>query len=43
VDGEVIVDFHDMHRLLQWKDLDVVQVTIFALSVNYKFDTNISL
>jgi hypothetical protein len=30
-DGEVIVDLHDMHRLLRRKDLDVVQVTIFAL------------
>jgi hypothetical protein len=31
MDGEVIVDFHDMHRLLRRKDLDVAQVTIFAL------------
>ena len=30
-DGEVIVDFHDMHRLLRGKDLDVTQVTLFAL------------
>ena len=30
-DGEVIVDFHDMHRLLWRKDLDVAQVTISAL------------
>ena len=30
-DGQVIVDFHDMHRLLRQKDLDVAQVTIFAL------------
>ena len=30
-DGEVIVDFHDMHRLLRRKDLDVAQVTLFAL------------
>ena len=30
-DGEVIVDFHDMHRLLRRKDLDVAQVTISAL------------
>ena len=30
-DGQVIVDFHDMHRLLQRKDLDVAQVTLFAL------------
>jgi hypothetical protein len=31
MDGEVVVDFHDMHRLLLQKDLDVAQVTIFAL------------
>ena len=31
MDGVVIVDFHDMYRLLRWKDLDVVQVTLFAL------------
>ena len=31
MDGEVIIDFHDMHRLLWQKDLDVAQVTIFAL------------
>ena len=31
IDGEVIVDFHDMHRLLWRKDLDVYQVTLFAL------------
>ena len=30
-DGQVIVDFHDMHRLLRRKDLDVAQVTLFAL------------
>jgi hypothetical protein len=30
-DGKVIVDFHDMHRLLRRKDLDVAQVSIFAL------------
>ena len=30
-DGEVIVDFHDMHRLLRQKDHDVTQVTLFAL------------
>jgi pantothenate kinase len=30
-DGVVVVDFHDMHRLLRRKDLDVSQVTIFAL------------
>ena len=25
------VDFHDMHRLLRCKDLDVTQVTLFAI------------
>ena len=30
-DGQVAVDFHVMHRLLRWKDLDVAQVTLFAL------------
>ena len=30
-DALVVVDFHDMHRLLQRKDLDVAQVTLFAL------------
>jgi pantothenate kinase len=30
-DGQVIIDFHDMYRLLQRKDLDVAQVTLFAL------------
>ena len=30
-DAQVVVDFHDMHRLLQRKDLDVAQVTLFAL------------
>ena len=30
MDGEVIVDFHDMHRLLRRKDLDVTQVTLFS-------------
>jgi hypothetical protein len=29
-DAEVVIDFHDMHRLLRWKDLDIAQVTIFA-------------
>jgi len=29
--GVVVVDFHDMHRLLWRNDLDVSQVTIFAL------------
>ena len=31
MDGQVIVDFHYMHRLLRWKDLDIAQVTLFAL------------
>jgi pantothenate kinase len=31
MDGEVIIDFHDMYRLLRRKDLDIAQVTIFAL------------
>ena len=30
-DAQVSVDFHDMHRLLQRKDLDVTQITLFAL------------
>jgi hypothetical protein len=30
-DAQVIVEFHDMHRLLRRKDLDVAQVTLFAL------------
>jgi pantothenate kinase len=30
-DGEVIIDFHGMHRLLRRKDLNVAQVSIFAL------------
>ena len=30
-DGQVIVDFHDMYRLLWQKDLDVAQVTLFAM------------
>ena len=30
-DCDFIVEFHDMHRLLQRKDLDVSQVTLFAL------------
>jgi hypothetical protein len=30
-DGEVIVDFHDMHRLLRRKDLDVAHVILFAM------------
>ena len=31
MDGAVIVDFHDMYRLLQRKDLDVAQVALFAM------------
>ena len=30
-DTKIIVDFHDMHRLLRCKDLDIAQVTLFAL------------
>ena len=30
-DGEVIVDFHNMPRLLWRKDIDVAEVTLFAL------------
>ena len=30
-DAQVIVDFHDMHRVLRRKDLDVGMVTLFAL------------
>jgi hypothetical protein len=30
-DTQIIVDFHDMHRLLRCKDLDIAQVTFFAL------------
>jgi hypothetical protein len=30
-DGEVIIDFHNMHRLLRQKDLNVAQVTLFAM------------
>jgi hypothetical protein len=30
-DSHIIVDFHDMYRLLWRKDLDVAQVTIFTL------------
>jgi hypothetical protein len=30
-DGAIIVDFHDVHRLLRRKDLDIQQVTMFAL------------
>jgi hypothetical protein len=25
------IEFHDMHRLLRRKDLDIAQVTLFAL------------
>ena len=42
-DGEILVDFHDMYRLLRRKDLDVAQVTLFALYVTYDFDTTASL
>ena len=27
----VTVEFHDMHKLLRCKDLDVTQVTLFAI------------
>ena len=30
-DGEILLDFHDMYRLLRRKDLDVAQVTLFAM------------
>ena len=30
-DAQVLIDFHDMHRVLRRKDLDVAQVTLFAL------------
>ena len=30
-DGEILLDFHDMYRLLRQKDLDVAQVTLFAM------------
>jgi hypothetical protein len=30
-DGAIVVDFHDMHRLLRRKDLNIQQVTMFAL------------
>ena len=29
--AQVIIDFHDMHRVLQRKDLNVGMVTLFAL------------
>jgi hypothetical protein len=30
-DAYVSVVFHDMHRLLQRKDLDVAQITLFSM------------
>jgi len=30
-DCDFVVEFHDMHRMLRRKDLDVAQVTLFAL------------
>ena len=30
-DGEILVNFDDMYRLLWQKDLDVAQVTLFAM------------
>ena len=30
-DGQFIVDFHNMYRLRRRKDLDIAQVTLFAL------------
>ena len=27
---QIVIDLHDMHRLLQPKDLDIAQVTLFA-------------
>ena len=30
-DAQVVIDFHDMHRLLRLKDLDITQVTLLAL------------
>ena len=30
-DCHFTVDFHDMHRLLRRQDLDIAQVTLFAL------------
>ena len=29
--AQVVVHFHDMHRVLRRKDLDVSMVTLFAL------------
>lgn len=31
VDCYITVDFHDMHRMLRRKDLDLAQVKLFAL------------
>jgi len=30
-DCQFVVDFHDMYRLMRRKDLDVAQVTLFAM------------
>ena len=30
-DAQVLLDFHDMHRVMRCKNLDVAQVTLFAL------------
>jgi hypothetical protein len=30
-DGAIVVDFHDKHRLLRRKDLDIQQVTMFSM------------
>ena len=30
-DAKLVVDFHDMYRLLRKDDIDVAQVTLFAL------------
>jgi hypothetical protein len=30
-DAQVVIDFHNMHRVLWHKDLDIAQVTLFAL------------
>lgn len=30
-DVEIVIDFHDMYRLLRRDDLDLAQVTLFAL------------
>ena len=31
MDGEILIDFHGMYRLLQRKDHDIAQVTLFAM------------